>query len=266
MNPFLHIHGSNTSGRDFVVSDLHGCFDDFGRLLSHVNFHPGLDRVFSVGDLVDRGPHSKKCLELLAKPWFYSCFGNHEQMLLQHLRQPHLSPAYDSAWLKNELKSMTDRQVFAGQFIPLLERLPHILHIDCVAHPFFVVHAEILESRESVTSAMIKQQDFSNFPKTKHRLVWGRGLMQAYEANRQVLRAHDPSLPLVFCGHTIVERPIQLARQVYIDGGGFGAFDKSVPSSLACIRLVEIASKKCWASFPANGQIVEQKIWKPSTY
>ena len=74
---------ANARGRDFVVGDLHGCFGLLDRLLEHVRFDPASDRLFSVGDLVDRGPDSLRCVEFLASPWFYAVKGNHETLLLE---------------------------------------------------------------------------------------------------------------------------------------------------------------------------------------
>ncbi|NOT83789.1 MAG: hypothetical protein HOP02_03200 [Methylococcaceae bacterium] len=71
----------NNQGTDYVVGDLHGCYQLLQDLLDKVNFDPACDRLISVGDLIDRGPDSLACLQLLAEPWFYAVRGNHEAML-----------------------------------------------------------------------------------------------------------------------------------------------------------------------------------------
>lgn len=58
----------NTAGRDFAVGDIHGHFTRLQVALDAVSFDPAVDRLFSVGDLVDRGPESEQVLEWLAKP------------------------------------------------------------------------------------------------------------------------------------------------------------------------------------------------------
>ena len=68
----------NESGRDFAVGDIHGCFSDLARALTAIGFDEKTDRLFSVGDLVDRGPESPRALEWLAKPWFHAICGNHD--------------------------------------------------------------------------------------------------------------------------------------------------------------------------------------------
>ena len=50
----------NTRGRDFVVGDLHGCFDHLRVMLEHIQFNRVTDRLFCVGDLVDRGPGPRR--------------------------------------------------------------------------------------------------------------------------------------------------------------------------------------------------------------
>lgn len=72
----------NKSGRDFVVGDVHGCLNLLEYALQSVSFDPQCDRLFSVGDLIDRGEHSIELLQWLDKPWFYACLGNHEAILL----------------------------------------------------------------------------------------------------------------------------------------------------------------------------------------
>ncbi|QUM81312.1 metallophosphoesterase [Moritella sp. 5] len=71
----------NHKGRDFFVGDIHGEYNLLLATLAQCQFDFECDRLFSVGDIVDRGPDSMACLELLHKPWFYAVRGNHEEML-----------------------------------------------------------------------------------------------------------------------------------------------------------------------------------------
>ena len=83
--PLIQRYPHNRTGRDFVIGDLHGCLPLLTRLLDHVQFDPTLDRLFSTGDLIDRGPDSAGCLELLKENWFHAVVGNHELMLTRYL-------------------------------------------------------------------------------------------------------------------------------------------------------------------------------------
>lgn len=74
----------NVSGNDYVVGDIHGCFSKLSNDLKSIGFDEKADRLFCVGDLIDRGPESDRFIEWLEKPWFHSVRGNHEQLLIGH--------------------------------------------------------------------------------------------------------------------------------------------------------------------------------------
>lgn len=68
----------------YVVGDVQGCFDELSELLNAVKFDPSTDRIFFVGDLVNRGPYSLQVLR-----WVYdhrrcafTVLGNHDLFLL----------------------------------------------------------------------------------------------------------------------------------------------------------------------------------------
>ena len=86
----------NRVGRDFVVGDVHGMLDSLKGEMARVSFDPTKDRLFSVGDLIDRGPKSMQTLMLLRQPWFYAVRGNHEQMMLDATSAPRFE-----TWLIN---------------------------------------------------------------------------------------------------------------------------------------------------------------------
>lgn len=72
----------NTLGRDLIIGDLHGHYDTLRHLLCENRFDKKIDRVISVGDVIDRGPRSWDCLQLFREPWFHGVKGNHELALL----------------------------------------------------------------------------------------------------------------------------------------------------------------------------------------
>ena len=68
----------------YVISDIHGYFYRFLDCLAKVNFDPREDRLYILGDVADRGPHSAEMLE-----WVYHASsavkllrGNHEDLML----------------------------------------------------------------------------------------------------------------------------------------------------------------------------------------
>ena len=72
----------NRLGRDFVVGDVHGCFRTLDRALAAFEFDASRDRLFGVGDLVERGPHSHEALDWIDHRFTGVTLGNHEDAVL----------------------------------------------------------------------------------------------------------------------------------------------------------------------------------------
>ena len=78
---------ANPNGRDFVVGDVHGEFETLEGLLELLEFDPRKDRLFALGDLIDRGPRSTDALRWMEEGRItLSVRGNHEQMLSDRIR------------------------------------------------------------------------------------------------------------------------------------------------------------------------------------
>lgn len=68
----------------YIVGDIQGCLDPLKKLLDTVRFDPDLDQLWSVGDVVNRGPDSLSTLRYLKKlgSHFKMVLGNHDLHLL----------------------------------------------------------------------------------------------------------------------------------------------------------------------------------------
>ena len=66
------------SGFTYVISDIHGCFDEFQEMLKKISFSPD-DRLILAGDHIDRG---KQSLEMLR--WLETCPPNVEPLRGNH--------------------------------------------------------------------------------------------------------------------------------------------------------------------------------------
>jgi bis(5'-nucleosyl)-tetraphosphatase (symmetrical) len=64
----------------YAVGDIQGCHDELRRLLDLVQFSPDSDRLWCVGDMVNRGPLSLETLRFLRSlgPAFTGVLGNHD--------------------------------------------------------------------------------------------------------------------------------------------------------------------------------------------
>ena len=71
-------------GKTIIVGDVHGCLFELEELLDRCSYHPDVDRLIFVGDLINRGNHSLEVL-LLAYSLGSECvLGNHEVALLKY--------------------------------------------------------------------------------------------------------------------------------------------------------------------------------------
>ncbi len=77
-----------------MVGDVHGCDVALDLLLDRIELTSD-DRIVLLGDVVDRGPHSRQVVEMLLdlsqSCRFNLVMGNHEEMLLDAVRDPRLA-------------------------------------------------------------------------------------------------------------------------------------------------------------------------------
>jgi serine/threonine protein phosphatase 1 len=205
-------YGRNSRGRDFVVGDIHGCFELLRQAMDEVDFSPRNDRLFSVGDLIDRGPQSTETLEWLGRPWFHPCLGNHEEMALQSLHDNEVLlnwVLFNGAewWLELDNNSRL-------KYISAFGQLPVAMEIETRQGRVGIVHADVpgglswpdfLDALEGGDNAM------------REIALWGRRRAEG------LVTAPVEGIDRLVCGHTITtDRRIHRRANVwFIDTGAF---------------------------------------------
>jgi serine/threonine protein phosphatase 1 len=116
--------------RTIVIGDLHGCYDEALELLDRLAVGRD-DRVVFAGDLVDRGPKPRECVELAMS---HECIlGNHEE---KHLHQRERK---DADLSPDHLRT---RRALGSDHLAYFERLPTFVRLP--EHGAVVVHAGVM--------------------------------------------------------------------------------------------------------------------------
>jgi bis(5'-nucleosyl)-tetraphosphatase (symmetrical) len=118
----------------YAIGDLQGCYDDLRRLLDELGFEPGRDRLWFVGDLVNRGPQSLQCLRFVHElaGAAVTVLGNHDLSLLataEGFREPSDKDTFEP------ILNAPDR----GELLSWLRRQP-LFHLDAHLN-YAMVHA-----------------------------------------------------------------------------------------------------------------------------
>lgn len=98
----------NMIGIDYFVGDIHGAYETLIQELVRIKFDFDKDRLFSVGDIINKGSHSFDCAMLLKKKWFKSIMGNHEFMFQSYYKNRHMInelSEHGGGWVANQKES-----------------------------------------------------------------------------------------------------------------------------------------------------------------
>ncbi len=173
--------------RTLVIGDIHGCAATLRRLVNDRLRPLPADRIYLLGDLIDRGPDSKGVLDFIFELresglTIGSIRGNHEEMCLQAVDDHY----YLGLWCANGgLATLTSFQSDGPGDIPpryrdFMGSLPHYILLD----DFVIVHAglnfDTPHPLEDTESMLWTRSDFVD-----SRFIGGRRLI---------------------CGHTPVTR------------------------------------------------------------
>jgi len=210
MNKVIHL-GRNFHGRDLAVGDVHGHFSRLREALEQVAFDPTRDRLFSVGDLVDRGPECEEALEWLAQPWFHAVQGNHEALAVSHVRGEWLDYAMYRAAGGGWFLDLPDTEQV--RFAERFETLPLALEVETEHGRVGLLHADCPLSRWDDLLFLLNETPVP--AKIRETCQWSRQRLKDGDERRvEDLRA-------LLVGHTPVLEVKVLGNVWHIDTGGW---------------------------------------------
>ena len=217
----------------FAIGDVHGMYDNLNSLLLMVSAHvkkvSGRKVLVFLGDYIDRGPDSKKVIDLIMKPIagfdkIVRLKGNHEDMLLHAIDNPQSDIA--SIWHINggldtlrsyigdkpsKAKHFMPQKVIPSNHVEFLRKLPVMYKPKNMNYLF--VHAGIMPG------VPLKEQ-------RPEVVMWIR--------DRFLDSTIDHGLVVVH-GHTVTDSmsPDVLPNRIGIDTGAY----LGAPRKLTCVVL-----------------------------
>jgi serine/threonine protein phosphatase 1 len=180
--------------------------------LNKVNFNFNTDLLIGVGDLVDRGPESLRCLELLNKKWFKSVRGNHEQFIIEYYESDRVFKKESNArlhTLNGGSWFYALDEVLQAYCYKLVRDLPYILTTLIEGKLIGFVHGDLPSCSFNITKNNLHK------PFLQSQLLWGRTKISN---NDDTLIA---DIDKIYLGHTIVDEPVHLGNCSYIDTGSY---------------------------------------------
>src|ERR1043165_4630837 len=119
--------------RAIVIGDIHGCIDEFRKLLESVKLRED-DRLILLGDLIDRGPDPARVVRLAHDLRAECAMGNHEEKALRW-RRPELRRREDPDHYKNPMRGIDQSRLDEWAKIPdsdwdWIASLPKFIHIN----------------------------------------------------------------------------------------------------------------------------------------
>ncbi|MEC9358670.1 MAG: metallophosphoesterase [Pseudomonadota bacterium] len=233
-------------GRFIVVGDIHGRMDLLMRLVRLIGYDPFIDRMISLGDLVDRGPDSAEAVRWFAGGTLRTALlGNHDAMLLAS----EFDGRAAKIWNHNGGQWSEQHDPFD---LNLLRRLVSGFPLSVELHlansrKIGLVHAEV---RPGATWHQVRTAEFHHrdaiddfSASIVSSLLWGRqrchtmralsrlapGVQPDAEHRPWIARVLRPvrGVDLIICGHTILpaREPLRFGSHLFIDTGAYQAPD-----------------------------------------
>lgn len=213
--PLVRRFAANPTGRDLIVGDIHACFGKLRADLDAVGFDPAAgDRLFSVGDLVDRGPEPMEALRWLEQPWFFAVAGNHDDFAIRWPRgfMDPLNYARNGGYW-NIANPPELQQAVATAFAAL----PVAIELETAAGLVGIVHADCPAPSWPAFVAALENPALSNAQRGSliDAAQWSR------DRAERLFREDVEGVRAVVVGHVTVTQVSSLGNVVFIDTGAW---------------------------------------------
>jgi serine/threonine protein phosphatase 1 len=213
----------NLTGKDYICSDIHGHFYILEAELKRLGFDERTDRLFCLGDLIDRGDESYHALEWLKKPWFFAIQGNHERMLINALESQ--SEILWRQWMMWGGDWAEDMGIESLEpFYQAFKELPIAIELTLADNKTVgLVHAELPDVCDwnDVRNLLLAiAPEKIEVTRETSDMLWKKSQPELTPEN--IHRAQPvANIDHVFHGHTIVDNYLTLSNRTFMDLGAY---------------------------------------------
>ena len=228
--------------RKIIIGDIHGCFDEFEKLLIKIGVTEE-DEIISVGDIVDRGPKSVALYDYFRnKKNAKVIIGNHERKHINGVL------SYAQEIVKIQFGKRYD------EFVNWLKTLDYFYETEeaLVVHAFFEHDIPLEEQRKEVLSGST---------------AGSRYLEKKYEENNWVSH-YAGEKPIIYGHHVVGEKP-KIENNTYgLDTGAcHGGHLTAIELPSFTIHQIKVADDY-WKAERKKWQlaVLEAKEWNKMTF
>ncbi|OLP04662.1 metallophosphoesterase [Rhodoferax antarcticus] len=228
---------NNNLGVDYVVGDIHGAYDSVLERMEQVKFNKKTDRLFSLGDLIDRGPQSARVLAFLKKPYVHAVLGNHDANFIW-LSVPEIRALGQVNWNgMGWVSGESDETLLEIQ--EAFKKLPIAIEVETVRGTVGLVHAGVpngLEWNEFLMLLSVGNEQIIN------EALWGRDRVDKGDESGVI------GIDRLFVGHSIQwNGPRRLGNVYYIDSG---AIFQELGSDRGCLNVANLVCQSGILTIP----------------
>ena len=231
----------------WVVGDIHGCYDDFMKLLNNKEIKTE-DTIILIGDIVDRGPDSYKMIKwamnnITENGKYQMILGNHEDELIwgyqitldwnknkEFIDIAHYQCNYDFSLYMYEAgyESVYDVKPIIDWFnnLPIYKRLTVNNQEYLIAHAWFLNTYDINLNNRHVKDKIVWERD----------ITYSGQLTKDYTPinNEILIHGHTPTISIIDCQNKELNEVLFREHSINID---CGCVFKEYGGNLAAIRL-----------------------------
>ncbi|MDO5602452.1 MAG: metallophosphoesterase [Oscillospiraceae bacterium] len=234
----------------YVMSDIHGQLAVYLRMLVEIGYDGEHDRLYILGDVIDRGPQGVAVLkDCMRRPGVTLLLGNHEDILLRVLhakRTGRKEAEWQKAWTQNG--GDPTREDFFAQPVSVQRAMEEYLHacplnitIQAGESLFLAAHAcplNLTQEEYDAQCRALRKECAVRLPTYREFLLWQR--VEEEDAFPEGVTALFGHTPTCFYQRDVPYKFWKYQNKIGLDCGLAGLPRGNTAARLGCLRLEDM--------------------------